>query len=272
MTHRISVFTFALVIAGLSNAATLTNEGWEFLHSQNNGLAGGEDLRHDISVFDGSAGYAGSDDAGNPTSGTFGDGTAEAYAFFAGDDGGDGFGQANDGITTFASGGTSITGTIGTGTLQNNTGNADVWETTDPSGFTTTADYTSPTVTVGLDGTWSGTIDISTYTSGTVYFLYGHYRGGGGAALDLDLTMKDTNGPELDIQLLDAGSTDQPNNWEHYLVEASFVNDLGYDTIDYDGTFTNGRIGGIVVNGVPEPSTFALLGLSGMLLLICRRR
>lgn len=264
-----SLLIAATGLAGLAsqaNAASLTNEGWEFLHSQ-----GGGALEHDISVFDGSAGYAGIDDTGAATSGTFGDGTVEAYAFFSGDDGGDGFNNGNDTITTIASGGTSITGTVGSVSMQQVTGASDIWETTDPVGFTTTADYTNPTQAVGFAGTWSGSIDISTYTSGTVYFLYGHYRGGT-TAQGLNLTMADTNGPELDIQLLNAGSTDSTNNWEQYVVATSFVNDLGYDTIDYEIALTNGRVGGIVVNGIPEPSTLALLGLSGMLLLIRRRR
>lgn len=258
--------------ASTTSAASLTHNGWGWLHSQNNGLGGGENLAHDISVVAGSAGYAGSDAVGAATSGTFGDGTVEGYAFFQGGQGVDpGFNDGDEVLVTYASGGTSITGAM-TGSLQNNDGAADVWVTTAPVGFTTTADYTSNTVALGLVGTWFGSIDISSYSSGTIYFLYGSYRNSV-SAQDLDLTMTDTDGPELDIELLNAGSTDGVNNWEHYIVEVGFVNDTGYDSIDYLATFPNGRITGIVLDGVaiPEPSA-ALLGGLGLLALLRRRR
>jgi hypothetical protein len=63
--------------------------------------------------------------------------------------------------------------------------------------------------------------------------------------------MRDHQSVAADIQLLDAGTTDQPNNWEQYISTISFVNKDGYDTIDYVFDFAgNGRIGGIVLDGI----------------------
>lgn len=292
MWRRISAFTFALALGSMSNAATLTSVGWNWLQSQGGG-GNSQDFGnvHDISVFPGSAGYAGSDETGAATSGVFGDGTVEAYSFFTANAGADGDWETGDEtIVSYASGGTSITGRVSAGTAIFGTNNAaDIWENTDPEGFTTSADYTNATGVSGISHldfltlrtapVWSGTIDISSYSSGTIYFLYGSYRGGDGAALDLDLVMKDADLMLADIQLLDAGSNDQPNNWEQYVVEVEFVNDLGYDTIDYELAFAisgrnvpNGRIEGIVLDGVtiPEPAAFTLIGLVGLSLL--RRR
>lgn len=251
------------------NVSGLTNLGWGWVHAQNNGLLGGENLSHYISVVDGAAGWAGSDAAGTATSGTFGDGTVEAYAFFNMDAGADpGGGDGDESLNIYASGGTSITDTTAVGRIQSSNSAADIWTTTDPAGFTSTADFTNSTVAVGvLDSNWTGSINISTYSAGTIYFIYGHYRGGGGAAQDLDLTMKDDDALVSDINLLDAGSTDQPNNWEHYIVTIAFVNTEGYDKIDYDLDFNgNGRVTGIVVEGIPNAgpsSPFSAWSTSG---------
>jgi hypothetical protein len=260
-----------LVLTNTTNAAsTLTNVGWEFLFSNTS-----SPQTYDVSVFPGSASWAGSNGT-TATSGTFGDGTVEAYAFFRAEQGvTPGLGNGDETISIFASGGTSITGSVAPGTIQSNNSNADIWTTTDPAGFSSTADFTTNTLTGGvLTSDWTGTIDISSYASGTIYFIYGHYRGGGNAARNLDLTMRDNQFLVADIQLLDAGTTDQPNNWEQYISTISFVNDDGYDAIDYVFDFAgNGRIGGIVLDGIviPEPSSALICGL-GLLALVRRRR
>lgn len=261
-----------LATAGTSvHAASLTQIGWDFLHSQNNGLTGGENLEHNISVYGGSAGYAGSDGGGAATSGTFGDGTVVSYNFWRrGGPSGAYFAES------YASSGGLITGS--TTDVGFNTGNAtDLWETTNPSGFTTTPDFASGTNLLGLTN-FSGTINISGLASGNIYFIYGHYRGGNASTTGISLTMKDTQAIQSDV-LLTAGTTDTPNNWEHYVVNVSFVNDAGHDTIDYSFNFNatgqaNGRISGIVMDGVaiPEPGIISLFGLGAFALLLRRRR
>lgn len=268
----------ALASLGLvtsSQAASLTQSGWAFLHSQNNGLTGGENLEHNISVYAGSAGYAGSNATGGATSGTFGDGTVVAYSFFTADAGGNGFNNGNETIVSYAQSGGLITGST-TDTTLNIASATDLWTTTDPAGFTSTANFSTNTNATDLNN-FTGSIDISGLGSGNIYFIYGHYRGGATSNTSFNLTMKDTQAIASDINLL-AATGDSANNWEHYVVNVAFVNDAGYDTIDYSFNFSstaapNGRMTGIVMDGVaiPEPSA-ALLGGLGLLALLRRRR
>ena len=270
MTYRITAFAVALLLNGFTQAASLTwSQQW--LHSQNNGLGGGENILHDISVYDGSAGYAGSDASGAATSGTFGDGTVTAYRFFR-------EGAAGDVIETYAQSGGLISD-ISTSDADGfgNDNNSDVWITTDPMGFTSDADFgvaanpgSNSMIGGGLlDAT--GSIDISGLASGNVYFLYGGYR----TRFHIDVTMSGGGNPDITYADL---NPDTANNWEHYVLDFAFVNDLGYDTItfDFDSTDTNFqqnmRFTGIVVDGVaiPEPSALLLGSLGGLLLL--RRR
>lgn len=224
--------------------SSLVQSGWSFLHSQN--AAPGN--THNISVHAGSAGYAGHNASGGATSGTFGDGTVEAYNFFTAGAGGNGFNNGNETIVSYAQGGSPITGSTTDTTL--NIGSATkLWTSTNPAGFTTTANFAANTNATEV-GNFSGTIDISGYASGHIYFIYGHYRGGV-ADNFLNLTMKDSHAVAPDIQLLGAGSGDTPNNWEHYLLDIAFVNASGYETIEYSFNFAgNGRVGGIVLDGV----------------------
>lgn len=91
----------------------------------------------------------------------------------------------------------------------------------------------------------SGSIDISGLQSGTVYFFYGAYN----SAPSITASMKDTDGPEPDIDVPDFHNGDGANRKEMYVASLTFVNDSGYETIDYDFTSPNGRWGGMVVSG-----------------------
>ena len=274
MTLRPLILPVAAWIAASapSHAASLV---WsqEWLHSQNNGVASPENTRHDISVYDGSAGYAGTDATGAATSGTFGDGTVTAYRFFTEDAGN------TDTIVTYAQSGTIISDiTTNDPDGFGSANNSDVWITTDPAGFTSDSDFGvsanpgSRSLVGGglLDAI--GTIDISGLASGNVYFLYGGYR----TRFHIDVTMSGGGNPDITYTDL---NPDTSNNWEHYVLDFEFVNDSGYDTIsfDFDTTDTNFqqnmRFTGIVVDGVaiPEPSS-ALLGGLGMLMLLRRRK
>jgi hypothetical protein len=93
--------------------------------------------------------------------------------------------------------------------------------------------------------------------------------------------MKDTDGAGPDITITNAHlNGDQANRAEYYVAELGFVNDAGYDVIEYtwlaNGTDDtgNGRGLGTVLTGtaVPEPSSMALLGLGGLALILRRRK
>ena len=234
--HFVSALAIMVGLVVQANASSMTQKKWAFLHSQNQGH-----IEHQISVYPGAAGYSGHDDESNPTSGVFGDGTVEAYHFFKANDGG-------NKLVTLAESGGLITGQTTTKSFKR-VDSMKLWENTDPKGFSTMPDYR-----VGGTGAiqlrdWFGTIDISGLKSGTIYIMYGHYRGMAPANF-IDLTMKDADGKAADVQLKDVGSTDRPNNWEQYVVEIEFVNDSGHDLIEYKVNFTdNGRLGGIVIDG-----------------------
>lgn len=123
-------------------------------------------------------------------------------------------------------------------------------------------------------------VDISGLATGSVYAFYGAFN----ATPSLSAVMRDTNGVLPDIILADAHTGDAANRTEYYAAELAFVNDLGYDEIAYtwdsdgDGDLAtgNGRGVGTLLTGspvvIPEPSSFGLLALGGLGVLLRRRR
>ena len=92
--------------------------------------------------------------------------------------------------------------------------------------------------------------------------------------------MRDIDGGSPDIVITDAHlNGDSANRTEYYLAELDFVNVAGYDLIEYTWLSNgidylgNGRGLGTVLTGtaIPEPSSFTLLGISGLGLLLLRR-
>ncbi|MBT8044110.1 MAG: PEP-CTERM sorting domain-containing protein [Verrucomicrobiae bacterium] len=241
------------------------------------GDGAGERAPYRISVNANNPGYASGDRFNNP------DGTAGtpyerdftdpviAYAFFGG--------GTNNVLAVSRSGGEvarvattfSTTDTVFDYFGQNN---LNLWTTNDPG-----ADLTSPATSqnftgVGIRGISdiSNTVDISGLASGTLNVVYGGFS----FTPSLTATMRDLDGGQPDIVITNAHlNGDTANRTEYYMAELDFVNDLGYDVVEYTAlSGASGRQGGIVLTGtvVPEPSTTALLGLAGLALILRRRK
>jgi len=95
----------------------------------------------------------------------------------------------------------------------------------------------------------SGSIDISGLASGTVYFFYGGYR----CKPSITAAMIDTDGSGPGILVPDFHNGDFANNGERYMSSLTFVNDAGYDTIEYDFSASTGTWEGVVVTGKVAP-------------------
>ena len=231
-----------------------------------------------ISVFAGNA-YYDNAGTGNPLSvTTLGDGTVEAYNFI----------WSGNGVTnpiSYASGGGGLTPdpydpNPGSGGYSNNTGQnwANVWTVSDPTG--SPKDFTNGSVnrTHAGHAEVQGTVDISGFASGTLYFPHGTYIN----QWDLDLVMSGTGQPNLLAK--DEDNSNGPGTNFGWITDFAFDNSDGlYDTITYTYTHrdTDGsraRFMGVILDGVapvaaiPEPSSTALLGLGGLALFLRRRR
>ncbi|PXA04643.1 hypothetical protein DDZ13_05580 [Coraliomargarita sinensis] len=188
----------------------------------------------DLYVFPGKAGYSG--DAG----GAFGDGTVEAYAFF--NNATTGFPGS---VNKYVSGGSAVTmDTWSAVTDFADFDRGDVWTTNDPD--SQAANYGGTTETISGAYEASGTIDISSYSSGTVYVLLGGYD----TPFDLSLTM---NGSGQDPVVDSMPQIDPPATRNLYVVAFDFENTgLAYDSITYayTGSAANrSRFMGVVVDG-----------------------
>jgi hypothetical protein len=95
----------------------------------------------------------------------------------------------------------------------------------------------------------SGSIDISGLASGTVYFFYGAHR----SKPSITAGMIDSDGPEPAIMLLEFHNGDSANNGERYMSSLTFVNDAGYDTIEFDLSAPAVTWDGVVVTGKVIP-------------------
>jgi len=177
--------------------------------------------------------------------------------------------RESGGLITYTTNSTTFDG-FGQNQLQ-------LWNATDP-GADLTSPVTAPDATgPGYRGGFvdaTALIDISALASGTAYVFYGDFRG----TPSLSAVMRDLDGGAPDLAIADAHlNGDRANRGEYYVAELDFLNDAGYDQIEYtwlaggDGG-TNGRFGGTVLTGspIPEPSSIALLGLGALAFL--RRR
>jgi len=115
-------------------------------------------------------------------------------------------------------------------------------------------------------GQIEASIDISALGAGTVNIFYGAFS----ATPVVSVVMKDTDGPAPDITVEDVHlNGDRANRAEYYVAEVDFVNDAGYDVIEYiylgngvDDT-GNGRFGGTVLSGASvAPFTLAVTDFS----------
>jgi len=194
-----------------------------------------------ISVYPGKASYSGSweiDEIVYESAGVFGDGTVLGYRFFN-----------SDGLvmSSYADDGTGIVAPVVSppeADLDGTESWANVWTTTDPGvDFATAADITEDTLTRGSNIT--GTIDISSLSSGTVYVICG------GLKNDLSLTLAMSGAGQTDIQ---AEYSVNPGSLNKFWVAPFDFSDAGgYDTITYTYTFSTARRGrfvGVIIDNV----------------------
>lgn len=209
----------------------------------------------DMSLYNGKAFFEDSSGARHD----FGNGTVYDYALY----------ESTSGFNNYANGSNSIITTGAVGNVTQNPGvesrTAQVWTTNDPDSLA--ANYT--TQTIASPATLSGSIDISTISTGNIYFPIGTFVDIAGVTL----TMKGAG--QTDVVL----NHDEPSPGFHnkvWMQVYDFSDVADYDTIEWtyhnaDGDGSRARMAGVIVTTVPEPSSLALLGL-GWLTLILRRR
>jgi len=189
-----------------------------------------------ISVYPGKASYSNADGS---VTGVFGDGTVSGYRFF----------NSNDSVfSSYADYGIVAPATA-TDIHTKSESWANVWTTTDPGvDFATTADYTADTLARGSGIT--GTIDISSLSSGTVYVICG------GLKNDLSLTLTMSGAGQTDIQAEYSVNPGSLNKF--WVVPFDFSDAGGYDTITYTftiGTSRRGRFVGVIIDNVVSDAT-----------------
>ena len=216
----VRVSTIAAVLAVPAFAADLTLVSRTLVSTNNQPF--------NISVFPGKAGY---DDSGNPTttlSNTFGDGTVTDYRFYN---------SSGDTLFSYADGGAGLIAmaTSAPEFLSGGQRWANVWTTSDPGiNFDAPpADFSPPTNTFAGSAELTGTIDISTLTDGTLYFMHGTFINNWTLTVTLsspgqsDLVAVDTQG---------GGGTGTNFGW---VTEFTFSDAAGYNTITYNYTNTD---------------------------------
>ena len=193
-----------------------------------------------ISVYPGNASYSNVDGS---VTGVFGDGTVLGYRFFN-----------SDGLvlSSYADDGTGIVAPVVSppeADLDGSESWANVWTTTDPGvDFATAADITTDTLARGSNIT--GTIDISSLSSGTVYVICG------GLKNDISLTLTMSGAGQTDIQAEYSVNPGSLNKF--WVVPFDFSDAGGYDTITYTftiGTSRRGRFVGVIIDNVVSDAT-----------------
>jgi hypothetical protein len=213
-------------------------------------ISGGTNFN--ISVYPGKAGYAGTGATYGSATGAFGDGTVEAYTFLKN------VSTGNPGaITSYASGGPTITYHWNQVAGFAEWDRGDVWTTNDPgTNFSdgAAANYGGTVETISSGYLVNGTIDISGFSSGKVYILCGGYD----TPFQVDLTM---SGAGLAPFAAGSGSIDPLTDRNMYVIAFDFGNASGdYDTIaySYTGSASNrSRFMGVIVDGAASGTTYA---------------
>lgn len=214
----------SLFLSMPSHSATLTDDATVVVSNTHDTEAN----LFEVSVIDGKAGYDG------VSTGVFGDGTVDGYRFF--NNPGGAFGSyANDsgGVVGVAS---------ATNTNFQQFAYQAVWTTSDPD--SDPADFSAaPTVAFAQGVT--GSIDISGFTSGTVYFIHGTFLDASG----LDLTMSGAGQPDI-LATHEQAAVAGHNMWVTSFTFDDATND--YDSISYlyrndDTDGSRGRFGAVVI-------------------------
>ena len=252
-----------LAAAGPAQAATLVEGEFQVIGDVN---APGS-TNPGVSVTPGSEGYS----TGTNGLGTGGlDGSFNAgildYAFYT----------SSGGLVESLGGAASLIGApVNSGGTSSDPATFDIWATTTPDAGFTNEDQT----TYARPADVTGTVDISGLTSGSLYMFFGT-RVGAGDTYDVRFTLSGDGQTDVVLQEIDVNTTSQGgatnNTW--FVYRADFADAADYDTLTfyYDKNDSNNaaqsRFGGVVLTGVPEPGSLALLGLGGLLIGSRRRR
>ncbi len=265
-----SLYSHGLLLAAIGLLSTSTHAATlavELFADFGNSAAGTQNFN--VSVNGSNSGYS-----GTGASGSFA-GTIEDYAFYQQD------GTTTGTIATYAVG--TGSSRIGTASLSNaspaTAGNESflkLWETNDPganlSSPSSSANFTTNTM-LKNNGV-SVIIDIAGMSEGMLYLFYGQYRT---TQSSFNITLSDMDSLLDDVDLTNVGLTDNTvgNNNETSILAVSFDNTGNeYETLTFNylnSDANRGRLGGVVLTAVPEPSAFALIGIGGLILLRRRR-
>lgn len=223
----------------------------------------------DISVFDGAAAYAYDDGTTSTSTVTMGDGTLEDYAFF---------GVTSDAYASYATGSGSIITSVadgGSATVSGSNSLVELWESTNPDNgtgdFSSVADFTSGTM--GRSADVSGTLDLSGYASGTIYFFFGTF-------FDVNSVSATLSGAGQTNIVTSTGDLSEGGTNAFYVASFDFVTDGVYDSLTFqytnaDADGSRARFAGLTVDAVaiPEAGSFALIaGILGFGAVSIRRR
>jgi alpha-galactosidase len=220
-------------------------------------ISGGSNFN--VSVFDGKAGYAGTGSTYGSVSGTFGDGTVEAYLFL------NNVATGSPGeIAPYASTGSAITYNWSAVSGFAEFERADVWTNNDPgTSFSggDPADFGGSVETISGGYEVDGTIDISRFISGTVYVLCGGFEN----PFQVDLVMSGGGQPDVNAG---SGSIDPDADRNMYVLAFPFDNSTeAYETIAYAYTGSVGnrsRFMGVVVDGERVPGPVLVSPVAGV--------
>ncbi len=145
---------------------------------------------------------------------------------------------------------------------------AKIWTTTDPGADLATAGADPYSAAADSNGGGYrsfggaiGTVDITGLGAGSVWVFYGAFN----ATPTVSAVMRDTDGLAPDITITNAHlNGDAANRTEYYVAELKFVNDAGYDKIEYTHLANgvdyagNGRGLGTVLTGFTGPPPIAV--------------